>query len=71
VLALRAVPDFQEFMGAVADELETLTKRIVMADNLTDAQLRTLQGQLRFGVSMLEAVDKAEADFEKYRQKEA
>jgi len=47
-----------------------MNKRLIMGD-ITDSQMRVLQGQTRFGVQLLEAIANAESTFERFQQREA
>lgn len=65
VLALRGDRNFDRFVGALAKEIEIRNERLVCAD-LTTNELLCLQGQVRFGVNLLEAITKAESAYAKH-----
>lgn len=68
VLALRNDRNFQLFLGALGAELEKLNQAMVMQSG-ADSELRCLQGQVRFGVQLLDAVNSAPAEYAKHTGK--
>lgn len=68
ILGLRNNRDFGVFMALVARQVERLNERLVMAD-LDTNQLLCLQGQVRFGVHLMKAVETAPKEFENLQQR--
>ena len=67
ILALRTDRNFNLFMSLVAREVEALNKRLVCTNMPTDDLVR-LQGEVRFGVSLMEVITEAEAQYERHLQ---
>jgi len=68
VLALRSDRNFQLFLTALGAELERLNQCMVNQTG-SDSELRCLQGQVRFGVQLLDAITSAEAEYAKHTGK--
>ena len=65
ILALRNDRNFQLFLTAIGAELERLNHAMVMCTG-SDSELRCLQGQVRFGAQMLEAISTAPQEHAKH-----